>query len=259
LEGSPIWTPNTGDSDIAYINFCVRLDLWFGNDSINFLENDVSLALNMTSQEISFATDNLSRTDGSAVTEAIDAEYAVEACHCTTDDQCVPDQFLTQGQRLYICIKALTKDVFVDGVNSLTVTQSDDGQTRRQDIIVDGSGPLALVTQLGEGGDGVESTNELSVVAQLFSDFFDRENPTALTVSGYATIAFRNDRRRKLAVRLGHIRTLNESPESPFDVEVKLKGSSDVEEVSSSGNVLNWFSSFMVTAMMSLITTQVMQ
>ena len=238
VANSAVWTnPATANSDLAYIDFCIRLDLWHEGTSMNFLERDISLQLNMTSESFDVTSTNVNRTEGQAVDEEVDAAYAVEACQCTALLQCVEtteEKTLTQGDSLYLCLKTSTAEVIVSAIKTLTISQTGTGgSVVTQNPVADGqTSALTLVAPINDASN----ENELNIRTQLISVFFGQD-AAPLVVSGVAQLSFKNG--RKLLAEVVDVRNLQQETQDPlsaqFNIAVNLKSNAEEENVFSDG------------------------
>ena len=148
VMGSAVWTtPAKANLDLAYSNSCVRLEFWHAGISMNFLERNISLHLNMTSEVFDVTASSLNCTEGQTVNEKVDAEYVVQACPCTEllqYDTSPEENTLTQGDSLYIYLKASTAELVFSDIKALTISQTTSDSTVTQNPVADTivGGPL---------------------------------------------------------------------------------------------------------------------
>jgi len=250
VENSVVWS--TPEDDLFLIDFCVRLDLWYGDISMNFLEREVSLKVNMTSQNFTFSAENLDTTEGEEVNEYVEAAYEVIACQCTDDGLCVSSQedtssLLSQGSSLYVCLRANTTDVIVDSVKELTIAQ--DGTLNAQVPIVNGVNQGAVAVKKLP-----DMQNEFLVRTQLISSFFE-DDTNDLAVSGVAKLAFKSG--RKLSAKIVDVRNLQAQDQddlsSQFGLNINIQSGSNEDDFFSGGNVMDFILPFASVVIMGIV------
>ena len=238
VAGSAVWTnPATANSDLAYIDFCIRLDLWHEGTSMNFLERDISLQLNMTLESFDVTSTNVNHTEGQAVNEEVDADYEVDGYQCTALLQCVTtpkEKTHTQRDSLYLCLKASTAEVIVSAIKTLTISQTGTGgSVVTQNPVADGqTSALTLVAPINDASN----ENELNIRTQLISVFFGQD-AAPLVVTGVAQLSFKNG--RKLLAEVVEVRNLQQETQDPlsaqFNITVNLKSNAEEDNVFSDG------------------------
>ena len=100
------------------------------------------------------------------------------ACQWTSGNECFSgntESALTQGDSLYIFLRANATDVYVEGVNTLDIVQDAEDGTISQKAIESGVAALASVAQISNGGNPED--NEYVVRTQLFANFLTKTIP----------------------------------------------------------------------------------
>jgi hypothetical protein len=201
---SPIWSDQ--GVGVGLISMCIRLDLTLGDPadtSVNFHETVMDVTVGLL-QGFEITNIDLDRVNATEVTDSVDFEYNVTACHCDgIYGDCVND-VLTQGSDVYLCVETTAPNVEIASIRDLTMAQNSFNTTPIENGIED---PLTETSI-----DGKEAT----IRYQIISQFFEDPNPDDIVATGSVLLAFTDDNGTRF---LRHAKVLPAAARELNDVE----------------------------------------
>jgi hypothetical protein len=185
IADSPIWSWDEGESNLANIDICVRVELLVQklDDStigVNFLHAELSVTLDMSigfdsativAEEESFGVDDRS----------VSADFLLESCQCNDAWECILEP-IAQSEFLNICLLTNSSGTRFESLDSFQLKQPVVGGTLLDKKVQAGEAMSELTTVVVNG-------NRLKITTQPANFFFLNDNANVIA-EGFAVIEF---------------------------------------------------------------------
>lgn len=223
IYNSNLWTPQSGDSNFeGAIEFCIRTELQedLGGgvaESVSYSETQVTLQVTLA-EDFTMLDIGTIPVTGDSETGNFNVDYAIEACHCDTENVCyVPVEQVTMSSMLRLCVQSASTEVVVEAITSMELKQDIDNDPNTAPVLIRtpvSSGTPDILSSLSTFPEGIAV-----IETRLTSDFFSSPAPGTIEAVGVVRLLFANGTRRRLNI----FSRDQLSGTSPFHVSIPVK------------------------------------